>query len=117
MANTPWVPPPIVEQVERRFAACEPVYRDLLTVLAVHGHNDPTLKVEVAIVALVDAAFDLASASGLLWSADFDLVAALRIEADRWEQRRQSEPAPPVIETLRDVLRTARTPKPNEPMQ
>jgi hypothetical protein len=101
---TKWKPPAKVLEVEERFAACVPIYQDLLTILRVHAHNNPALKAEVAVVSLIDLAFDLVSMSGLLWAADYDVVRALRLEADKWEQRRQNEPAP-VIATLRDVLR------------
>jgi hypothetical protein len=111
-----WKPPAKVLEVEERFAACLPIYQDLMTILDVHARHKPALKPEVAIIALIDAALDLASASGLLWNADFDLVAALRLEADKWEQRRRNEPAPPVIDTLAAVLRSGRTPESNEPM-
>jgi hypothetical protein len=48
----------------------------------------------------------------LCLTADYDLVRALHMEADKWEARRQNEPAPPVIDTLAAVLRSSRTPGP-----
>jgi hypothetical protein len=46
----------------------------------------------------------------LLWSQHPDFVAALRSLADQLEQRRASQPTPPVIEALAAVLRAGRLP-------
>jgi hypothetical protein len=75
------------------------------------GHEDEKLSCEVAIVALVDLSVDLAAASGLLWQQP-DLVDALHKLAASLDERRKREPAPPItIATLRDVLRSGRTPE------
>jgi hypothetical protein len=68
---------------------------------------DPSLPTASAIMAAVDLAFDLAVASGMIHASP-DLIESLRSLADQLEQRRDSEPAPPLITTLREVFASAR---------
>jgi hypothetical protein len=48
----------------------------------------------------------LSIASGFLWSKRLNIVATLRVLADRREQRQQNEPVPTIVTSnLRNVLR------------
>ena len=102
---------PSAEMVETEERAVEPVYAALLTRLHHCARANPTLKTEIAIYAAIDVAVDLSIASGLLWSKRPDIVATLRILADRLEQRRQNEPTPSIIiSELLAVLKARATP-------
>lgn len=108
MTSTPLVPPAKVLEAEQRLAAVEPVYRRLLAMphrcarrdIAERdrGHRSRGSRVRSGDV------------SELLWSQHPDFVAALRSLAYQLEQRRASQPTPPVIEALAAVLRAGRPP-------
>ena len=89
-----------------RLAAYEPIYRALLRILHALGRADGDLRSDVAVVAAVDLAADLAVTSGLLWVTDEggDIVAVLRNLADHLQQRRDREPAKPLRGTVREVF-------------
>ena len=100
MTNTPSA------ELETEERAVEPIYRALLTTLAQCAYTNPRLQTEIAIYAAIDVAVDLSIASGLLWSKRPDIVATLRVLADRLEQRQQHEAVPTIVTSnLRNVLR------------
>ena len=100
---------PSAKFVETEERAVEPVYGALLTRLHHCARANPTLKTEIAIYAAIDVAVDLSIASGFLWSKRPNIVATLRVLADRLEHRQQNEPLSPiVISELRNVLRAGR---------
>ena len=93
-------------ELESEERAVEPIHRALLTTLDHCACANPSLKTEIAIYAAIDVAVDLSIASGLLWSKRPDIVATLRVLADRLEQRQQNEPAPTILTSnLLNVLR------------
>ena len=100
MTNTPSA------ELETEERAVEPIHRALLTTLAQCAYTNPRLQTEIAIYAAIDVAVDLSIASGLLWSKRPDIVATLRVLADRLEQRQQHEAVPTIVTSnLRNVLR------------
>jgi hypothetical protein len=103
MTTSPWQPPGKIEEAEQQLAAVEPVYRQLVRTLHHLARDGEAVPAEAAIVALVDLAADLMVASGLLWRPD--VIANLRAFVDGLDQRRTREPAPPLVEDLRDALK------------
>jgi hypothetical protein len=65
--STPWVPPAELLGVEKRFAACRPIYERISRALYFLAREDEALQSEAAIVVLMDMAADLMVASGILW--------------------------------------------------
>ena len=93
-------------EFETEERAVEPIHRSLLTTLDHCARANPRLKTEIAIYAAIDVAVDLSIASGLLWSKRPDIVATLRVLADRLERRQQNEPVPAILTShLLNVLR------------
>jgi hypothetical protein len=93
-------------ELETEERAVEPIHRALLTTLDQCAYTNPMLQTEIAIYAAIDVAVDLSIASGLLWSKRPDIVATLRVLADRLEQRQQNEAVPTIVTSnLRNVLR------------
>jgi hypothetical protein len=109
-ATSPWEPPP--DSPAHHLAATEPAYRAMWSALNAASRADPALPTASAIMASVDLAYDLAFASGMIHASP-DLIESLRSLADQMERRRDSEPAPPLIPTLRAVFASARPPAAN----
>jgi hypothetical protein len=89
-----------------RLAAYEPIYRALLRILHALGRADGDLRSDAAVIAAVDLAADVAVSSGLLWVTDEggDIVAALHNLADHLQKRRDSEPAKPLLGTVKEIF-------------
>jgi hypothetical protein len=86
----------------------EQTYRAILTALHACGRANEDLKTEVAIMVLVDMAYDAALASGLLWRSP-DLVAELHTLAEKLEERRRAEPeGRPLLGTVREFFAAGR---------
>jgi hypothetical protein len=93
-------------ELETEERAVEQIHRSLLTTLDHCSCANPKLRTEIAIYAAIDVAVDLSIASGFLWSKRPDIIATLRVLADRLEQRQQNEPVPTLVTSnLRNVLR------------
>jgi len=108
--TSPWQPGELSPEPDARIAAVEPLYRALLAKLHAAAYiSEDDLPTAAAVMAAIDLAADLALASGLLW-AQPDLVAALRTLADDLEQRREAEPARPLLPTVRQLFASARPP-------
>jgi hypothetical protein len=109
---SPWKPFGRIAEAERRLQSVEPIYRALLAMRRHLASEDETLPCEAAVIAAIDIAVDISASSGILWQQHPDLVDALHKLAASLYERRKREPAPPVtIATLRDVLRSGRTPE------
>jgi hypothetical protein len=110
-ATSPWQRPPGDDDPERDPKAplsdVEAIYAVLWRSLNLASRAAQDLPVTSALVALIDLAADLSSASGLLWTQP-DFVAALRDLADKLEARRDRETAPPLHTTVRETLASVR---------
>jgi hypothetical protein len=104
-ATSPWEPPP--GSPAHHLHATEPAYRAMWTALNAASRADPSLPTASAIMAAIDLAFDLAVASGMIYASP-DLIESLRSLADQMEKRRDSEPAAPLMPTLRELFASAR---------
>jgi hypothetical protein len=104
---SPWRPPP--GSPSALLAAAEPVYWTLMRALHAASLEQPSPPVLSTIIAVTDLMGDLIVGTGALWEAP-DMVKALRALADTLEQRRETEPPKPAIDSLREFFASARPP-------